>query len=432
MTGSQISQFVAGLIFLLTLAVLVTDRIHRTIVVSGSASVMVAAGLLLGFYSQGQALSAIDFNTISLLLGMMLLMALLSKTGVFEYLAIAAARRSEGSPWRFLVLMGALTTVISMFLNNMTVMLLIAPVTLLVAEKLRVDPVPLLIAQAVLSNIGGTATLIGDPPNMLIGSAAGFSFNKFLIILLPIVLVVYYPTLLALRHVLGYRTEIAAEPRELRSLPSADLIRNPQALRKLLLVLAAVIVLFVLQDLVPLQAGYVAFAGTAMALLWLRPDLEELLREVDWSMLLFFACLFVVVGGLEAAGIMKAIAELIVSFTHSHPLLTSVLLLWGAAVLSSVLDNIPFVIAMIPIVKGLETEGVNVEPLWWALALGAGFGANATPIGSSANIVTIAISERAGYPITFRRWFRSGAIAALVSCSIGTLLFLLIFGMLKR
>jgi len=425
--------WVSILIFLITIVVLLTDWVHRTIVVWVGAAAMVAAGLLLGFYSQRQALGAIDFNTLALLLGMMMLMAMLARTGVFEYLAIQTAQRSGGSPWRLLVLLGTLTTLVSMFLNNMTVIILIGPVTLLVAEKLRINAMPLLMAEAMLSNIGGTATLIGDPPNMLIGSAAGFTFNQFLLILLPVVVVAYYPTLLALRYTFGPPIDVTSDLQTaFQSLTPADSIKDPSALRKLLVVLALTIVLFVFQDTVRLQAGYVAFAGAALALVLVRPDPEVILKEVEWNALIFFACLFIVVGGMEAAGVMKATAELLMNFTRSHLLLSAVLLIWVAATLSAVVDNIPFVIAMIPIIKTLEAEGLPIEPLWWALALGAGFGGNGTPIGASANILAISLSERAGKPITFRMWLRTGFVVTVVSCAVGTVVFLVIFGLIKN
>jgi Na+/H+ antiporter NhaD/arsenite permease-like protein len=433
MASSQTAQLVAGVICLVTIAIIISDWIHRTIAAWAGAAAMIAAGLLMGFYSQHQALAAIDFNTLVLLLSMMLLIAMLAHTGVFEHLAAVAAKRARGSPWRLLILLGGLTAVISMFLNNVTVMVLIGPVTVAVSSRLGISPVPFLITEAVLSNVGGTATLIGDPPNTLIASAAGFSFNAFLVILLPIVVISYYPTLLALRHAFAH--QLMAPPAEqpiINRLTPAAAITDPRALRTMLLVLGAVVIMFIFQDKVRLQIGYIAFAGAAGALVALRPDPEKLFQEVEWNTLLFFASLFVLIGGLEAAGILNAAAHLIVDATANHPLLTAVLLIWIAALLSAIVDNIPFVIAMIPILKQLESQGLAVEPLWWALALGAGFGGNGTPIGASANILALAISERAGYPITFRTWLRSATVATLVSCTVGSAVFLLIFGIIKR
>ena len=435
---SVLSAWVSGLIFLLTIAVIMTDRVHRTIVAWVGAVVMLAAGMLMGFYNQHQALAAIDFNTLGLLLGMMILMAMLKDTGIFECLALLAAQRSAGDPWRLLVLLGSLTALVSTLLNNVTVIILIAPVTLLVTAMLKLNPVPFLLAEALLSNLGGTATLIGDPPNMIVGSAAGFTFNDFLLILLPIVVAAFYPMLWSLRWAfaadLRQRSEAlhAETMHVLESMRAKESIKDWTALNKLLIVVAIVVALFVLQDVLHLQAAYVAFIGVALAMVLVKSDPEKLMREVEWNVLLFFACLFIAVGGLEAAGIMQALAELLAHFASLHTLLAAVLFIWIAAILSGIVDNIPFAIAMVPVVKGLEAKGLAVEPLWWALALGAGFGGNASPIGASANIVAISMSERAGRAIPFSMWLRSGTLATAVSCLVGTLVFVLIFGVIKR
>jgi len=427
------AAWVASLIFLATFAVIMTDRVHRTIVAWVGATVMLAAGMVMGFYTQAQALASIDFNTLGLLLGMMMLVAMLEKTGVFEYLALLTAQRSGGNPWRLLVFLGSLTAVLSMFLDNVTALVLIGPVTLSLAEKLGINPVPLLMGEALLSNIGGTATLVGDPPNILIGSAAGFSFNDFLLVLLPIVMVAYYPTLLALRWAFAEDLhKVSAHMEVLQTLHPEDSIKDRATLNKLLVALGVVIGLFFLHDVLHLKPAYAAFAGVAIALAWVRPHPEDVLIEAEWSVLMFFACLFIAVGGLEAAGVMKAVAKLITGFAGSHPLLTAVLLIWVAAVLSAVVDNIPFAVAMVPVIKSLEADGLAVEPLWWALALGVGFGGNGSPIGATANVIAVTLSERAGRPITFRMWFKSGTIVTLVSCTVGTVVFLIIFGLLKK
>jgi Na+/H+ antiporter NhaD/arsenite permease-like protein len=427
------AAWVATAIFAVTFLAITADWAHHTIVAWIGAVAMVAAGLFMGFYSQEHALAAIDFNTLGLLLGMMLLMAMLSKTGVFEYLAIQAGQRSGGDPWRLLLLLGGLTAVVSMFLNNLTVIILVAPVTLLVADKLGLNPVPLIMGEAMLSNIGGTATLIGDPPNTMIGSAAGFTFNHFLWVLLPIVIVAYLPTLWTIRWV--FAEELRHRSNQfpaLNALRPADSIKDAAALKKLLLVLSLVLGLFVLQGSWALTPWYVAFLGVGLAMAWVRPNPEEILKEIEWSTLLFFTCLFVIVGGLEAAGVMKLAAGTLKDFAGSQLLLTSVLFIWMAAFLSAIVDNIPFVVAMIPILKNLGAEGLPIEPLWWALALGAGFGGNGTPIGASANILAIAFSKQAGRPITFRAWVRCGVLVTVVSCAVGTAVFLIIFGLIRR
>jgi Na+/H+ antiporter NhaD/arsenite permease-like protein len=427
------AAWVSSLIFLITIAVLLTDWVHRTIVVWVGAAVVLAVGLAMGFYTQGQALAAIDFNTLGLLLGMMMLMAMFRNTGAVEALALLAMQKAGGSPVRLLAILGGLTTIISMLLNNATVILLLSPVTIMVAAHLKISPVPLLMGEAFLSNVGGTATLIGDPPNVLIGSAAGLTFNDFLIVLLPLVLVAYYPTLWTIRWLFATALqERAGRPADLSPMRPRDLIKDRAGLTKLLVVMGIILALFTLQDALHLQLAVITFLGVALAMAWLLPNPGDLLKAVDWNVLLFFTSLFIAVGGLEAAGVLNAAAHAIADFAGSHVLLTAVLLLWVAALLSAVVDNIPFVVAMIPIIKGLETQGMAIEPLWWALAIGAGFGGNATPIGASANILTIALSERAGYPITFRMWLRSGTIVTLVSCTVGTIVFLVIFGLLKR
>jgi Na+/H+ antiporter NhaD/arsenite permease-like protein len=427
------AAWVASLIFLATFAAIMTDRVHRTIVAWIGATAMIAIGLIMGFYSQAQALAAIDFNTLGLLMAMMMLVAMLGKTGVFEYLALLAAQRSGGDPWRLMVLLGGLTAVISMFLDNVTTIVLIGPVTLLLARMLDLNPVPLLMGEALLSNIGGTATLVGDPPNILIGSAAGFSFNDFLLIMLPIVIVAYYPTLLALRW--AFADEMRAVThrlKELHALHPPDSIKDYATMSKVLTALGVTITLFFFHDALHLKPAYVAFAGVAIALALVQPHPEDVLREVEWSVLLFFTCLFITVGGLEAAGVMKTLSELVVDFSRTHLLLSAVLLIWVAAFLSGIVDNIPFAVAMVPVIKGLEAEGLAVEPLWWALALGVGFGGNGTPIGATANVIAVTLSERAGRPITFRMWFKSGSVVTIVSCAVGTLVFLVIFGLIKR
>jgi len=427
------AAWVSSLIFLITIAVLLTDWVHRTIVAWVGAAVMLAVGLAMGFYTQGQALASIDFNTLGLLLGMMTLMAMFRNTGAVEALAILAAQKAEGSPVRLLAILGGLTAIISMLLNNATVILLLAPVTIMVAANLKISPVPLLMAEAFLSNLGGTATLIGDPPNVLIGSAAGLTFNDFLIILLPTVLVAYYPTMWTIRWLFATQLQEGAGKRaDFSAMRPRDSIKDRPGLTKLLVVLGIILALFTLQDALHLQLAVITFLGVALAMAWLLPNPGDLLKAVDWNVLLFFTSLFIAVGGLEAAGVLKAAAHAMAGFAGSHVLLTAVLLLWVAALLSAVVDNIPFVVAMIPIIKGLETQGTTLEPLWWALALGAGFGGNGTPIGASANILTIALSERAGYPITFRMWLWSGTIVTLVSCAVGTLVFLVIFGLIKN
>jgi Na+/H+ antiporter NhaD/arsenite permease-like protein len=420
---------VAIIIFGVTFAVILGERVHRTIAAMAGAAVMLVVGMLLGFYSQASALAAVDFNTLGLLLGMMILVRLLEQTGFFEYIAILTAKRVGGRPWLLLLVLAGATTLLSMFLDNVTTVVLIVPVTILIAQILGLSPLPLLMAEALLSNIGGVATLVGDPPNVLIGSASGLSFTAFLTHLGPIVAVTWLVAIGILRVV--YRHEMAERPRNsaaLAGLNENQALRDPVGVRKILIVLAAVVLLFFLHGSLHLQPATVALMGAAAALIWVRPDVEETLRHLEWSVLLFFAALFVLTGGLAASGVLGRVAALLAEPAKNNPLAASLALLWVAAIISAVVDNIPFTIAMLPVIQDLSGLGVGVLPFWWALALGAGLGGNGTPIGATANVITVALSGKTHTPITTRRWLRSGLPVTIATCVVASALFALLFG----
>lgn len=417
---SLIPLVAASVIFFATYAGILSERVHRTIVALAGAVAMIAVGGWLSFYGLPQAGAAIDFNTISLLLGMMLVVGILNKTGLFPYLAIRTVQLTKGQPQRVMLALGLFTALVSMVLDNVTTIMVVAPVTLSIAEVMEISPIPLLIGEAVLSNTGGVATLIGDPPNVLIGSAAGLSFNDFLIHLAPIVLVAWIVTQVMLR--IHFRRELRA--RKAGTWPQLNARRalvDPQTAKRMLIVLGATILLFLIHDRIALLPGMVALLGACAALLWLRPPIEEILREIHWDVLLFFVSLFIIVGGLDAAGALDLIAEAVTSLAGQGTLIATLAVLWISAIMSAIVDNIPFTIAMLPIIGGLAARGVNVAPLWWALALGVGFGGNGTPIGSTTNVVAVSVSERADTPITFGTWLRSGTLTALVSCVIASL-----------
>ncbi len=427
-----LAQIVAAGIFVTTFIVILSERLHRTIAALVGAVVMLIAGMALGFYSQEEALAAIDFNTLILLLGMMILVRMLQHTGFFQYMAIMVAKRTKGNSLALFVALGTLTTLLSMFLDNVTTVVLIVPVTILIAEILGISPVPMLMAEALLSNTGGVATLVGDPPNVIIGSAAGFSFISFLTHLAPLVLVAWLLALLVLRYV--FRRELGTRSANVEALEQLDAnagLTDPVSMRKILIVLGAVIVLFFLQGALGVTPGVIALGGATAALLWVRPNVDETLRRIEWSVLLFFAALFVAAGGLEASGVLSLIASSMAELADASLLGASLVMLWVAAILSAVIDNIPFTIAMIPVIERLGFLGINSTPLWWALALGAGFGGNGTPIGSTANVVTVALSEKTRTPITMRVWVRSGLPVMLVTCTVASLLFILLFGWMQ-
>jgi len=411
----------ASVIFLLTYVGILSERIHRTTVAVVGAVAMVIAGTWMHFYGEAEAVTAIDIDTITLLFGMMVLASILQRTGLVQYLAIVVAKAARGEPWRLMVMLGLFAAFVSMLMDNVTTIIIVAPVTLSIADVLGISAVPFLISQAVLSNIGGVATLIGDPPNILIASAADLSFNDFLVHLGPVVLV----SLVVVQALLLFlfRRQLRVTPSGLEGLARLDARRallDPKTARKVLLVLAVTILLYLVHDLVCLGPGLVAVVGAGMGLLWVRPPVEEILRDVHWDVLIFFLCLFVIVGGLEAAGVLGLIAEAIAQLTAHGMAFAALSVLWVSAIMSAVVDNIPFTIAMIPVIAALGAHGVNVLPLWWALALGAGFGGNGTPIGSTAGIVTVSMSAGGDTPVTFRMWLKSGSLAALASCIVAS------------
>ncbi len=422
------APLIATLIFLITLGLILTDRVHRLIAGAAGAVAMLAAGHVMGFYAEEQAIAAIDFETLGLLLGMMILVLLLERTGFFQYLAIVMARQSGGRPWRLLLILGATTTVASMFLDNVTTVVLIAPVTVLIAEILGLNPAPMLIAEALLSNTGGIATLIGDPPNVLIGSAADLSFVSFLTHLAPIVFVIWLAAVLLMRWL--FRAELAVQSTNLQALNklnARESLHDPATLRRVLIVLVGTLVLFFVQGALRLSPAFVALAGAAAALVRVQPDIEELLKGVEWSVLLFFAALFVAVGGLEAAGVLHGISSLLQSLSAAEPAVVGLIVIWGVALLSAIVDNIPITIAMIPVILELQATGVNVTPLWWALALGAGLGGNGTIIGSTANVIVVSISERTRTPITSQMWMKRGLPVMVVTLVVASLLYVAAF-----
>ncbi|MDK1044963.1 MAG: ArsB/NhaD family transporter [Anaerolineales bacterium] len=420
------------LLFAASFAGILAGKVHRAIFAMLGAVLMVLLGLVLDFYSQEQALRAIDFNTLGLLFGMMVMVAVLKNTGYFEYVAILIAKRTKGNPWILLVALGTITTVASLFLDNVTTVIIMAPVTILIAGILGISSIPLLMAEALLANTGGVATLVGDPPNILIGSAANLSFIDFVVNLGPIVLAAWFVTLVLIR--LLFREELAQQPSNpeaLQALDEHEALKDRTSANKVLILLAGVVVLFFLHSTLHIQAGLVALIGAAATLFWLQPDIEEVMEGIEWPILLFFAALFVIVGGVEASGLLDLVGGSLSDLSSQDVILMGVALIWVAAIASAVIDNIPFTIAMIPIIQAIARPGLDITPLWWALALGAGFGGNATPIGSTANIVVVTLSEKTKHPITTRIWLRNGLPISISTCVVATILYVVFFGILK-
>jgi Na+/H+ antiporter NhaD/arsenite permease-like protein len=417
----SMEEFFVVALFVLVLVFIGSELANRTVVALLGAAVVVASGVV----EQAEAaVEFIDWNTIGLLAGMMIIVAVLNKTGIFEYLAIKSAQWGKARPGRILILLGAVTAFLSAFLDNVTTVILMVPVTFLIADALGVSPLPFLLAQVMASNVGGAATLIGDPPNILIGSAADLSFAAFVVNLAPLVILTL-PVVLGLFYLM-FRKDLRANKdaeAAIRALDPGGAIRDRVLLRKSLLVLGAVILGFFLHGLLHLEAATIALFGAAVLMLYARSDVEEVLREVEWPTLLFFVGLFVLVGGLEVTGFVGRIAEFLTGVGGS-PALTTMLVMWGSAIASGIVDNIPFTATMIPVIQELaQAEGLSeaaVRPLWWALAIGADFGGNFTLIGASANVVVAGMSERAGKKITFLQFLAYGIPVTLISLAVAT------------
>ena len=398
-------------IFIITYALIASERIHKTIAALAGGVMMI----LLGIISQEQAFEHIDFNVIFLLAGMMVLASIVRKTGVFGWLAIRAARLAGGEPYRILVVLSLITAVASAFLDNVTTVVLVGPITLFLAARLGVSPVPFLIAEILASNIGGAATLIGDPPNILIGSAAGLDFVAFLSNMAPISAGVLAVFLLASRWLFRGELQVAPELRTaLLKLDEREMIRDPALLRKSLVVLGLTLLGFLVHGPLGYEPATIALAGAVVLMVVAREDPHEILREVEWPTLFFFIGLFMLVAGVIEIGLIEVLAEGALALTGGAPGPTAMLLLWLSAIVSGIVDNIPYTATMIPVVQQLNPEGEN-QVLWWALALGTDFGGNATIIGASANVILANLAEREGHPISFWTFLKYGLIVTVAS-----------------
>ena len=430
--GDFTSMWIAGGVLIAAYALIFSERIHRTYAALAGAVIMVAIGTAAGFYSQGDALLAIDANTILLLMGMMLLIAMLRQTGLFQYLAIRLSKASGGSPRKLLLYICIVVSLLSMVLDNVTTVIIFAPLTVLVTRMLNLNPIPYLIAEAMLSNIGGAATLVGDPPNIIIGSAANIDFVTFLVNMAPLVVPPWLGTMALL--LIMFRKSLRSDmgtPEEI-DLDETQAITDPALLRRMLFVMGLVIGLFFVHHYLHYYPAFVSLIGLALAFILVRPHADKLIDDVDWSVLLFFASLFVIVGGVEATGLLDLIGVQLAESAKDPELflLTAIALMWIAAFVSAIIDNIPFTVTMIPIVMALAAEGVNVYPLWWALAIGVALGGNGTHVGATANIIVVAQAEKSGIPggkITPLEWIKTGLPVVIVGLTLASATFALIY-----
>lgn len=427
------AALVATLIVIGTLALILTDKLNHTIAAVAGAAVMIGIGISMGFYSQELAIEAIEFEALGLLLGMMILVSILEPSGFFQYAAIKAGQLSRGEPWRLLLLLGAGTALVSLFFNNITTVVLVGPITILIADLLVINPIPILMAQALLSDTADVGTSVGDPASVLVASASGYSFTDFLTHAMPIVLVAAIVTLVMLRFL--FSKELAKRPKNpelVMNLDAAEALQDPTTARKVIIILIMVVILFIFQSPLNLSSELIALCGAAAALVWIRPDVREVLQRIDWSVLLFFVGLFVMVGGLEAAGVFEPITAALSGLGQSNPRLLGVVIIWVVAALSALVDNVPVTIAMITLLTGLAANGVNVSALWWAVVFGAGFGGNATSIGSGANILIVSLSKKTHTPITSQLWSKRGLPVAIATCIVGSVLFYIFCPWLAR
>lgn len=410
-------KIIAVAVFLIVILLIISERVHRTAAAMAGAMVLILTGVM----SADKALSYIDFNTIGVLVGMMIFVAIVRRSGMFEYIAVRAAKAVHGDPWKIMVAFTLITAVLSAILDNVTTVLLVGPMSIAIARMLRIDPVPFLMGQILASNVGGTATLIGDPPNIMIGSAAHLSFMDFLENTGFAVLFILAVLILLMKIVYEKKIEMGTvDTSAIEKLDPSKSITNRALMRKGIIVLICVIVGFMFHDKLGIESSVIALTAAAVMLIIGREDVNEAIQDVEWTTILFFMSLFVVVGGLTETGIIKELASKIINATDGHPMVTMLVLLWASALLSSILDNIPFVATLIPLILAMQADGMDVTSFWWAISLGACLGGNGTMIGASANVVLSDISTKHGYPITFKSYLKVGMPFMLLSIVIST------------
>jgi hypothetical protein len=415
-------EVIAIIVFVVVIGLIISEKVNSAAAALAGAMALVVTGVM----SAHRALSYIDFNTIGLLVGMMVLVAIIRQSGLFEYVAIKAAKMVHGDPWKIMIAFILLTAVLSGILDNVTTVLLVGPMTIAIAKMLEINPVPFLMTQILASNAGGTATLIGDPPNIMIGSAANLSFMDFLKNTgIAVVLVIVF-MIVMMRFV--YKKEIEVEGLDTSKIMNLDpdkAITDKPLLIKGVVVIVLVILGFIFHDQIGMETSVIALTAAAVMLIIGGVNVDNAIQDVEWTTIAFFMALFVVVGGLTETGVIKQVAAVIIERTAGHPVMMMLILLWASALLSSFLNNIPFIATLIPLVLALKADGMDAEPLWWAISLGACLGGNGTMIGASANVVLSDISTKHGYPITFKSYLRVGMPFMLGSVFI-SMVFLLV------
>lgn len=411
-------QIISVVIFAVTMLAIMTEKIHRTVAAITGAILLILTGVL----SVESSFSYVDINTLGVLIGMMIFVTIVKNSGIFEYIAIRTAKVAKGRPWAIMALFMIITAVLSAFLDNVTTVLLIGPMTLAITNMLKVNPIPFFMTQILASNIGGTATLIGDPPNIMIGSAAGLSFTDFALNTGVAVVFVMIATVICFYFIYGRKLQVTPEATQIvMALDEKKAIKDHALLVKSVVMICFVIIGFVFHSQLHLDSCTVALTAAVIMMLIGKQDLEETIAGVEWTTIIFFTGLFIVVGGLQETGIINILANKLMDATDGRLALTLIVVLWVSAIVSSFLDNIPFVATLIPLILTMQSSGMDVTPLWWAVSLGACLGGNGTLIGASANVVLSGISTKHGYPITFASYFKVGFPMMLVSIVISTI-----------
>lgn len=411
------SQIISILIFIAVMLSIITEKIDRTVAAISGAVLMIITNVL----TLEKGISYIDFNTIGVLIGMMTVVAIVKNSGLFEYIAIYTAKKSKGNPWRVMIYFILITAILSALLDNVTTVLLIGPMTIVICQILNVNPIPFLMTEIIASNVGGTSTLIGDPPNIMIGSAANLSFSDFIINVGPVVVIIIVSLILCFKFI--YKKNICNVTNEacVTSLDEDKAIQDKPLLYKSICVLFLILLGFIFHSKLNIDSSIVALSGACIMLIIGKQDTNEIINSIEWSTIIFFIGLFIVVGGLSECGVINSLAKLLIKLTHGNTTYTMCIILWISAIISSFLDNIPFVATLIPLILTMQSQGMNVMPLWWATSLGACLGGNGTLIGASANVVLANIGEKHGYDISFKKYFKLGFPVMLLTIFISTI-----------
>lgn len=419
------NEIISIVIFLLVMAAIVSEKVHRAAASLAGAVILLATHVL----TVDSAIEHVDVNTVGVLVGMMLFVAVVKNSGLFEYIAIKSAKLTHGKPWAIMAVFAIITAVLSAFLDNVTTVLLVGPMTLAITSILNVNPIPFMLTQILASNMGGTATLIGDPPNIMIGSEAGLGFADFILNTAPIVVIIMAVSLLCFYLMFGRKLKVSDDAMQaVMELDENRAIKDKSLLIKSVVMIGLVVIGFMFHSSLGMESCTIALLAAVIMMIVGKQDAEDVIMGVEWSTILFFIGLFVVVGGMEETGVIDQLATLLIGMTGGNMVLTMLIILWVSAIVSSFLDNIPFVATLIPMILAIQAEsGMDVTPLWWALSLGACLGGNGTLIGASANVVLSGISNKNGYPITFMSYLKVGFPMMILSVAISMVYLLLRF-----